>query len=125
MELPRRHADAEATLDAMHRATRGGGANAVASEQVGLRLGCGIAAFVRGDYATTVQLLASLPSVARHMGGSNAQRDLIDLTLVEAALRAGLSDTAARLTRERLAAKPESPFARMLSVRSGSLALAA
>lgn len=121
----RRHADAEATLDAMHRATRGGGANAVASEQVGLRLGCGIAAFVRGDYATTVQLLASLPSVARRMGGSNAQRDLIDLTLVEAALRAGLSDTAARLTRERLAAKPESPFARMLSVRSGGLALAA
>jgi len=121
----RRQADAEATLDAMQRATLGGGTNAVATEQVGLKLGCGIAAFVRGDYATAVQLLAPLPPVARRMGGSNAQRDLISLTLVEAALRAGLRDTAARLTRERLAAKPESPFARMLSVRSFGLALAA
>jgi hypothetical protein len=120
-----RHAEAEALLETMHAASLGRGTNAVASEQVGTKLGGGIAAFVRGDYATTVQLLSPLPSVARRIGGSNAQRDLINLTLLEAALRAGIRTTATRLSGERLAAKPESPFARMLAVRSTGLAQAA
>jgi tetratricopeptide (TPR) repeat protein len=121
----KRDGDVETWLDAMQRAGRGRGTNAVATQKVGLALGTGIVAFARGDHAAAVQLLEPLPAIARRMGGSNAQRDLINLTLLEAALRAGVRDTAGRLVRQRLEAKPESPFARMLAVRSAGLAQAA
>jgi tetratricopeptide (TPR) repeat protein len=121
----RRDAEANALLDAMQRATLARGTNAVATEQVGLKLARAIAAFTRADYRTVVQLLAPLPAVAHRIGGSNAQRDLIQLTLLEAALRGGARATAKRLAEARMAARPESPFARMLSVRSGGLARAA
>lgn len=42
------------------------------------------------------------------MGGSIAQRDLVEWTLTEAAIRAGLRDVALSLTNERLALKPGS-----------------
>ena len=42
------------------------------------------------------------------MGGSNAQRDVIDWTLAEAAVRAGERDIALSLAHERLATRPES-----------------
>jgi hypothetical protein len=42
------------------------------------------------------------------MGGSNAQRDVIDWTLAEAAVRAGNRDIALSLAHERLAMRPES-----------------
>jgi len=42
------------------------------------------------------------------MGGSHAQRDVIDWTLAEAAVRAGQRDIALSLAHERLATRPES-----------------
>ena len=42
------------------------------------------------------------------MGGSYAQRDLIDWTLAEAAVRAGQRDVAVSLAHERLGLRPES-----------------
>jgi hypothetical protein len=42
------------------------------------------------------------------MGGSHAQRDVIDWTLAEAAARAGQRDIALSLAHERLATPPES-----------------
>ena len=42
------------------------------------------------------------------MGGSIAQRDLVDWTLTEAAIRGGLRDVALALTNERLALRPDS-----------------
>jgi hypothetical protein len=42
-------------------------------------------------------------------GGSHAQRDVLDWTLTEAALRGGLSDMAEGLVAERLALRPHSP----------------
>ncbi|MFZ5557733.1 MAG: hypothetical protein ACOZDY_13610 [Pseudomonadota bacterium] len=48
--------------------------------------------------------------MAHRFGGSNAQRDLIHLTLTEAAIRAGDGRLADAVSNERLAAKPTSPF---------------
>jgi hypothetical protein len=42
------------------------------------------------------------------MGGSHAQRDVIDWTLAEAAVRAGQRDIALSLAHERMATRPES-----------------
>jgi len=42
------------------------------------------------------------------IGGSYAQRDVVDWTLIEAALRAGQRDVALSLAHERLASRPRS-----------------
>ena len=50
--------------------------------------------------------------IVNGFGGSHAQRDVIDWTLTEAALRGGLRDVAESLAHERLALKPHSPINR-------------
>ncbi len=45
-------------------------------------------------------------------GGSHAQRDVIDWTLTEAAIRGGERRLAEALANERLALKPHSPLGR-------------
>ena len=46
-------------------------------------------AFGGGRYGEAVRLLRPLRSQAHRFGGSHAQRDVIDLTLIEAAARDG------------------------------------
>jgi hypothetical protein len=48
--------------------------------------------------------------IVNQFGGSHAQRDVIDWTLTEAAVRGGLTDLAEALAHERLALKPHSPI---------------
>jgi tetratricopeptide (TPR) repeat protein len=75
----------------------------------GLPLVQGFRAFWRGDYAAATEQLLPARAIANRFGGSHAQRDVIDWTLTEAALRAGQDDLAAALAHERLALKPGSP----------------
>jgi hypothetical protein len=63
-------------------------------------------AFVQGEYERCAQLLRRVRSVAHRFGGSHAQRDVLDLTLLEAARRAGLESLAAGLESERVALRP-------------------
>jgi hypothetical protein len=72
----------------------------------------GFAAFWRGDYETAVDRLHGARFIANSFGGSHAQRDVIDWTLTEAAVRGGLNDLAEALANERLALKPHSPINR-------------
>ncbi|HXF44607.1 MAG TPA: tetratricopeptide repeat protein, partial [Burkholderiaceae bacterium] len=58
---------------------------------------------------------------AQRFGGSHAQRDLIDLTLIEAALRAGMGPLARALAAERSARQPMSPLARLFQQRAAQL----
>ena len=44
--------------------------------------------FAAGHYGDAIALLQPIRTIANRFGGSHAQRDLIHLTLVEAALRA-------------------------------------
>jgi hypothetical protein len=62
-----------------------------------------IHAFGSGRYGEAVRLLRPLRSYAHRFGGSHAQRDVIDLTLVEAAVRDGQQLLADALRRERAA----------------------
>ena len=95
---------------AVDAAAEGGSTNARMTREVGRPLVRAFAAFGAGDYATAVTLLTQVRPVAHRFGGSHAQRDIIALTLLEAALRAGESRLARSLAAERTDLKPASPF---------------
>jgi hypothetical protein len=69
----------------------------------------GFSAFWHGDYVSAVAHLHGARYIANSFGGSHAQRDIIDWTLTEAAIRGGMHDVAEALANERLATKPHSP----------------
>jgi len=54
----------------------------------------GFVAFERGDYAAAIAALAPLARQSERIGGSRAQHDLIELTLLKAYLNAGLLEEA-------------------------------
>jgi hypothetical protein len=111
----------EAQQDAMQR----DGDNAAFTRQVGHPLVLAIKAFGDGNYAEALWRLREVRNIAQRFGGSHAQRDIIDLTLIEAALRAGRQSTAAALASERAAMKPTSPLARLFLQRAATLKQAA
>ncbi len=91
------------------------------TREVGAPLMRGLMAFAQGDAAQACRLLYPLRTVAHHFGGSHAQRDLIDQTLLAAA------DTALghALLNERRLAKPVTPLTAYWAVRIGSRRAAA
>jgi tetratricopeptide (TPR) repeat protein len=65
----------------------------------------GIHALAQGEYGTAVDRLERACALQQRLGGSNAQRDVLKLTLIEAALRGDQRNLARALTAERLALK--------------------
>lgn len=61
----------------------------------------GFAAFERGDYKAAIDALAPLVGQAERIGGSRAQHDLIELTLLRACLAAGRVEDAKRVVAAR------------------------
>jgi tetratricopeptide (TPR) repeat protein len=57
----------------------------------------GIAAFERGDFSTAIDTLVPLAGESERIGGSRAQHDLIEFTLLKACLAGNRPDEAARL----------------------------
>jgi tetratricopeptide (TPR) repeat protein len=86
---------------------------------IGLPLIEGFSAFWRRDYATAIDRLHGVRHFACAFGGSNAQRDIIDWTLTESALRGDYADFAKGLAHERLALKPHSLTGRGMLARAG------
>ncbi len=86
--------------------------NGAMARDVGLPLCRGIKAFGEGRYSETVERLLPLRPLAHRFGGSHAQRDVLDLTLIEAARRAGDRSLLAALASERSMSRPRSPLAR-------------
>jgi hypothetical protein len=108
---------ADAVLDAQRAALDAAGDNVQFTREVGGPATRAIKAFGDGDYAETVRLLRPIRSYAHRFGGSHAQRDLIDLTLIEAASRSGQDRLAMALRAERANARRE-PFP--VTVKSAS-----
>jgi hypothetical protein len=98
---------ADAVLEAQRLAMEQNADNAAFTREVGHPATLAIRAFGRGDYSETVRLLRPVRSYAHRFGGSHAQRDLIDLTLIEAASRSGQHRLAEALRIERAQAKGE------------------
>jgi len=80
--------------------------NRQAAERAGLRLLDGFAALAAGQPDQAVDLLIDIRPEAHAVGGSHAQRDVIDLTLIAAAVRSGQAGLARALVTERVARKP-------------------
>ena len=75
---------------------------------VGIPLVEGLMAFHRGAFEQTVALLQPVRFDLWRIGGSHAQRDIIDWTMTEAALRAGQRDVSLAMAYERLGTRPRS-----------------
>ena len=103
---------ADLLIATMRRRAERGGSNQGMTREVGLPLAHALQAFGRRDFGGAVTLLRRVRSIAPRFGGSHAQRDLIDLTLLEAARRDGQSSLLRALAHERLSARPETPLAR-------------
>jgi hypothetical protein len=81
------------------------------ARDIGLPLAEGFVAFMDGAYETATERLHGLRSIANAFGGSHAQRDIIDWTLLEAAIRGGQNEMARALANERRTRKPHSALA--------------
>lgn len=108
-------------LAAQADAMAGGGDNAAFTAEVGHATCRAIVAFGDGDWRRTIELLRHVRGIAARFGGSHAQRDVLDLTLIEAALRAGEANLSRALAAERADRRHESPLARVLVRRANAL----
>ena len=116
-----RATDAERTLKAMRAAAADGGDNAYMTRKVGLPLAEAFIAFEAGRYGEAVEKIMATRGIAQRFGGSHAQRDVLTLTALHAALRGGLASTAEAIAAERLAHKPQSPWAGRLARQARKL----
>lgn len=121
----RRPQSLQALLETQRAAMGSAGDNAYFAREVGHSATLAIQAFGEGSYAEAVRLLRPIRNIAHRFGGSHAQRDVLDLTLIEASFRAGNSALAAALAAERAAVRPHSPLARLFVQRSLRLEQAA
>lgn len=126
----RRGKAVEVLLEAQHEVMEDVTDNSMFTREVGHPVARAIRAFGESDYAETVRLLRRVRRVAHKFGGSHAQRDLLDLTLIEAAFRDGQQSLASALIAERRAMRP-TPLTTVLgerlagSEKTRSLAVAA
>jgi tetratricopeptide (TPR) repeat protein len=96
--------------------------NKGAAERAGLDLLEAFSAFAAGHPDRAIDLMIDIRPRANAVGGSHAQRDVIDLTLIAAAARAGDDGLARALVTERTARKPsaEASARRLVAANGGS-----
>ena len=93
-------------MDAQRKALESDVDNAEFISAVGADVVGGLVAFGEGDFATSTDRLRRVRNRSARFGGSNAQRDLIDLTIIAAAERGGEKRLAQALKDERRLAHP-------------------
>lgn len=105
-----RTADADRLLAEVEFQARAAGTNGNMTRYVGLAAVGAVHAFGRGDYGRAVDLLLPVRTRTHAFGGSHAQRDILQRTLIEAAHRARRTRLATALLQERVFLKPACPF---------------
>jgi len=111
--------------EALARAARESNANAEMTRVVAQQACDGAIAYCEGRYADATEKLAMVRDGAVRFGGSNAQRDVLTLTLIDSATRAGAPRVARHYANERLVHKPSSAWGKRLVRRLAPEALAA
>ena len=96
----------EEVREAQRSALQSGVDNAIFVREVGADMVEGLVAFGQGDFARSADHLRAVRNRANRFGGSNAQRELIDLTIIAAAERGGDRRLAEALKDERRLAHP-------------------
>lgn len=102
---------------AMEKAAWEEASNGEMTRVVGIDAAEGLIAFGEGDYARAIEKIAAVRDVASRFGGSHAQRDVLALTLIEAARRAGQARLAEHVLNERLVHKPRSAWGGRIAER--------
>ncbi len=121
----RRAADCDRILEELRTtAASGTGDNQAMALDIGLPLAEGMLAYAQGRPAQAIDRIDPVRDIAHRFGGSHAQRDLLTLTLIAAAIRAGDAGRARHLLAERLVHKPTAWSAR-LAARADAAALRA
>jgi hypothetical protein len=105
-----------------------GNSNRAMTADVGLPASRAVLAFAEGRHG---DVLADLLPIRHHLarfGGSHAQRDALQRTVLESAIASGEHDLAAALVRERLSLRESSVYARLrqarLAAATGDMAVA-
>lgn len=106
---------ARALLEAQGQAVAGPGDNAHFVREAGLPACQAILAYGEGQFAKAAELLRGVRSRTHRFGGSHAQRDVLDLTLIAAARRSGDTRLEKALIAERAGAIPLPEYARALA----------
>jgi len=96
----------------------GRGDNRAMTANVGLPFAQAIVSFAEADYTTAIGSALPVRDRAYTFGGSHAQRDVITLTLIEAALRCRQHNLARHLIAERTVHKPKSAWGWRLLARA-------
>lgn len=94
--------------------------NVEMTAEVGLPVARALVAFDDGRHSDAVAELWPIRRVVHHFGGSHAQRDVFERTLLEAAVRDRQTALAQRLVDERLAVRPTGQFALARQLRPAS-----
>ena len=89
---------------------RPGLSNAAMTAEIGLPVCRALVAYGQGRHADAVDLLLPLRHRLHTFGGSHAQRDAVQKTLVESALHAGRYDLARTLLSARVNLRPRCPY---------------
>jgi tetratricopeptide (TPR) repeat protein len=108
-----RLADARAVTQrlARHLVSGGRGTNRFMTREVGLPACRALVAFGEGRHDDVVELLLPIRATLNRFGGSHAQRDALQRTVLESALRAKRRDLARALLNERLTVRYNSVYA--------------
>jgi tetratricopeptide (TPR) repeat protein len=99
--------------------THGSPTNRTMAREVGRAVCSAFRAFGQERWADVLAALMPVRDIAHRFGGSHAQRDVLTLTLVEAAIRGGQPAVARHYLGERVVLKPGSQWARRLLARAG------
>jgi hypothetical protein len=110
---------AREVVAALERVVRDGGAGAggtattgwAMTAAVGLPVCRSLAYFGAGQYEQALGELLPIRTRIHEFGGSHAQRDAVERTLLEAAIRAGRLDLASALVSERISVRESSTYA--------------
>jgi hypothetical protein len=102
---------------ALEKAAWEKGANGEMTRVVGMDASEAFIAFGEGHYRRATDKLLAVRDVAQRFGGSHAQRDVLTLTLIEAARRSGQAALAAHVLNERIVHKPASPWGHRIAQR--------
>ena len=109
-----RAADSSRLLAEMRGTAESGvGANRMMTRDIGLPLAEGVLDYAQGQPDRAIERIDAVRDAANGFGGSHAQRDLLTLTLITAALRAGDFARARHLLAERQVHKPTAWSARL------------
>ena len=86
--------------------------NHAVSREVGLPLARGLLAYGRSEFDEAADQLYAVRAQAQRIGGSHAQRDIIDQTLLSACVRGSRKALGQAMLNERMLAKPATPLTR-------------